>query len=1319
MAYTSFKVFLFSLCSVTLTLSASRVYFHLPHHTDVEDINYNTDVEDIDYKQELETLLSYYDQPLEAMEEVLKTTHPNRTQFLHHEIAKERLSEHSPKEAIETILAAELAYDNGLIQSVYALWITQDSQAASDYASQLPDHSSVLPKLIGILAKTKPDLALTLALDPRHSETRNECLSSISRIAPNSLIDYSLLHPELDFLKNHVAYALASITKQELINRGDLLSLLESHGYPRHYIHAFNSLNEEECVQLLSKLSDEDDAPFLSQVIIQLAKHAPQKAYDYASKLPSSPAKAELMKLVLREVSDSAPLLYLKLLPKDQPSKHPYNIKRSFSRICSNHPEQIASCIDKLTTKELVPYAIEGVMEHYLSVPDYKKAKAFADSFEEKDLHHHALGVLFNSPDSPYLSLAEEIFLESQSDRIGSYSLNQFIRAYAQSSLPKATSFYHSLSRRSRKDACFRPLVTALLKQSPQEALHFIIQNKHDPSARNSALKELATHLADTQPELGQQLADSINDESLRHTYNASLSLRLIEINPDSLQERLSSIQNPDLKGLILKNVASTHPALVAQEFKSLNTTSIGKYSLDYFIKTYASQSLSQAEEFCQSCSTSEIYPVAINAYISTISSTLPQKALQLAAQANLEYFQFKQLIHPIGRQLGTDSPEYALAHYKELVPESLRSYFLLEVLKGWSREVPEEAIKHLSLIEDSLEKGRLTQLIIKRLALDSPEEILEYLQSLPPSYTKGDLIHKISSESPEIALKVFLDNSSIRIGNAHLYDIVKRFVDRSPQEALQILSQVENKHLHQQITEYLVTSFSVTDSPELVIPLLIDAHYKHSLNTAVEAIAGKLATEKEFASFNTALTIKDDKLRNAFIIRYMRELSKHDLPKAKELITQYSSQIPFNECYQRIIYEEAYVSPSSTAQWVSSLSDHTLQEACIRPLTTAWLEHSIDAPMNWLQSLPRSKERGEALESVFERWARASPQTLLKALPSISDRSSQGYALSYLSSPYPEEVARIFISQNRTKIGEYKLSSCFTKLLRQSADKALALFDEIESHRLKNVVLDSILREHETIPPLRVFQFAVTHADITNVSRSNQLGPLGIKIGRTEPIKGLELINNVSDSKVLTTIFTSIMRGWLETNREEAFAYIQSHKNLPNDRHIYQLIGGFAGESPSEYEPLVTGITNPKYRQAAFISYIRTLLEEDTAYAQKFMISLPPESQLATIPSFITLWARENVTDTENWIKSLPDGELKTAARLEFASHVGSYISPEAAINLLLELPASEERFKRISHCCLLWYLRTSDKALHWLDTTTQLSPKQIDIIKQNAKIY
>lgn len=420
--------------------------------------------------------------------------------------------------------------------------------------------------------------------------------------------------------------------------------------------------------------------------------------------------------------------------------------------------------------------------------------------------------------------------------------------------------------------------------------------------ARHSAIYQIATVWARTDPESALTYSENILDVNLKNQYMHFVLRRWVSDEPEIAVARIETLPESPFRDRLLGDTLGN---LARQDHET---------------------ALKLAESFQGIGDKHEIYR---NVFVYW-SQTDPRGALEAAIKITDPTLS-KAMIQQAGQQFAMQNPEEALL-WAEGQNDEIRLSLVQTALGQMAQNDPRKAMSYLSSLSSPQMRENAVFSILPNLARRDPMMAAGFVSEMPSGQNKNSAIGQIvsawSEEDPESAIDWLesLDYQSAQSALTSMADTVAR---RNPDRAATLLSRIPGEARSNWLMA-ISNSYSRTN-PEKAINFLEDFKNEPGYEASLSAVLPRIA--------------QTDPRR---AIRMSQGLSPE-----------------YDHVLNNVIQTWAYTDLHSAKNWLRN-AEASVQEKAIPGLVEAWTGYDYRAAKTWTLGLPASQAKDQALMSLL-----------------------------------------------------------------------------------------------------------------------------------------------------------------------------------------------------------------------------------------------------------------------------------------------------------------------------------------------------------------
>ena len=248
---------------------------------------------------------------------------------------------------------------------------------------------------------------------------------------------------------------------------------------------------------------------------------------------------------------------------------------------------------------------------------------------------------------------------------------------------------------------------------------------------------------------------------------------------------------------------------------------------------------------------------------------------------------------------------------------------------------------------------------------------------------------------------------------------------------------------------------------------------------------------------------------------------------------------------------------------------------------------------------------------------------------------------------------------------GIHSYPTVFKAWMRKNPSAAIAAAAKLTNQRARDTVQKTISSFLASEDPDQAWSYAL---NLKGSEQMNLTKNVIAQVAGRDPQKALTFLKDVPEGQRRNDALTSVFRGWLGKNSDEAQNWLQS---LPTSEQSEVLGQSIYYLPPGDIEKTVA------------------LLEQ-----------LPPNSRTPSVYSNVmTKWADTDPQAAQEWMKQLPPGQARQSA-LEALLRSSAKKDPSLAASLLEGESINSRNSYEISEIASSWALADPDTAFSWLDS-------------------
>jgi len=201
------------------------------------------------------------------------------------------------------------------------------------------------------------------------------------------------------------------------------------------------------------------------------------------------------------------------------------------------------------------------------------------------------------------------------------------------------------------------------------------------------------------------------------------------------------------------------------------------------------------------------------------------------------------------------------------------------------------------------------------------------------------------------------------------------------------------------------------------------------------------------------------------------------------------------------------------------------------------------------------------------------------------------------------------------------------------------------------------------------------------------------------EPLQwAISLPKGRSRTRAIETIFEN----WSDDPAAAAAAAAKAVLALPEaDRTgsvLGKVIGQWVATDPQAATEWISRLPDPAQREAAIKESMNTLVKNDPQKAIEMLNTLGMAGNAGTVSTFVTQWASTDLSAAGEWVKTLPDGDVRDDALRSVAFR---YLSnaPETATAWALAINDPSKRLRVLSSVVNMWKHNDAQSAEAWVE--------------------
>jgi len=334
------------------------------------------------------------------------------------------------------------------------------------------------------------------------------------------------------------------------------------------------------------------------------------------------------------------------------------------------------------------------------------------------------------------------------------------------------------------------------------------------------------------------------------------------------------------------------------------------------------------------------------------------------------------------------------------------------------------------------------------------------------------------------------------------------------------------------------------------------------------------------------------------------------------------------------------------------------------------WAHIDPQAALKAVETLEDKKQRERVLGNVFGTWVYTDYDAAHKHILGVSDPAVLAKGISSLANVQGSDCAALFKTLvDRVPAGEHfrdAMSSLVGQWTSQNPGEVAAALAQL--------------------PPGEM---------LTNAMQQFASQWYREAKDKNEPLQwALSMRGGEARNRTLTSVFSS----WAS---KDPIAAVTAATNLSNEGNkddlVKSITSSWSYRDPQAAMDWAARQPDSDLRQDILRSTLRNIAGDDPTKAVASLNSLGMSNDAKAVSQIVDRWARNDLEGASDWVKQLPDGEVRNSSLQKVADSL-SGDNPEAAIAWALAISDSKSRTSAIEDVVQTWKRHDAQAAEAWV---------------------
>lgn len=326
------------------------------------------------------------------------------------------------------------------------------------------------------------------------------------------------------------------------------------------------------------------------------------------------------------------------------------------------------------------------------------------------------------------------------------------------------------------------------------------------------------------------------------------------------------------------------------------------------------------------------------------------------------------------------------------------RRGLMMKAVGRWYQQDPEAVLQRVADLTNRNEKQLLMHVIMSIQSRQDPELALSLLEQYAPNdkNLKRQALINFAGMDPLGALPS-VENWVAETGNYDvLSSLISKWVQKDEVAALSYFETIPDEQKPQMISA-LASSF-INASPDRGMEWLLGLGSEYDIYVKTMALI-TLQQYPEVADRWLPKLESEPSLQAALMAHIAMRRTREDPDSAYLWLDRQRDSPHYESVKTTILHQWVQSEPSRVASIIESDSTDSSRQSLFRQTASIWVSRDSDAAVTWVDSLPDSVNKNQAVQGILSSGQNASdPDRIISLIDSLPEETARNYRLEFAS---------------------------------------------------------------------------------------------------------------------------------------------------------------------------------------------------------------------------------------------------------------------------------------------------------------------------------